>query len=127
MKYPLVAAILATALAAPAVAAPPAKSQIGPPGVQRPLPLTPPASDPFDLRTAPQLDDNVVRPPPESLKAPCEPFRRMPKEQERFQLCALREVVVLPQGEFVRPRGEPKLYLLKPDSRVYASSPRPAR
>ena len=127
MKYPLVAAIVLAALAAPAVAAPPAKSRIGPPGAQKPLPLRPPESNPFDLRTAPQLDDNVVRPPRESLKAPFEPYRRTPEEQERFQLCALREVVVLSQCEFVRPRGEPKLYLLKPDSRVHSSSPRPGR
>ncbi len=127
MKYPLVATVLAITLAAPAIAAPPAKSQIGPPGVQKPLPARPPESDPFDLRTAPQLDDNIVRPPRESLNAPFEPFRQAPEGQERFRLCALREVVVLSQCEFVRPRGEPELYLLSPNLRAYSSTSKPTQ
>lgn len=127
MKHSLVAAILAAALAAPAIAAPPAKSRIDPPGVQKPLPRTPPDNGQFDLRTAPQLDDNVAPPPRESLKGPFYPFRRTPDEQERFRLCALREVVVLSQCEFVRPRGEPKLYLLSPNLRAYSSASKPMR
>jgi hypothetical protein len=125
MRYTLAAAVLAIAFGAPALAAPPAKPPLTPPGSQAPLPLKPPESDPFDLRTAPQLDDNVVQPPRDSLKTPREPYRPMPEDEQRFQLCPLDEAVVLSQCESVKPRGKPKLYLLTPDMRAYSSTSRP--
>ena len=112
--------------AAPAFAAPPSvapKQQLKPP-----LPAPPAKTDPFDLRTAPQLDDLVIQNDRRDMTGR-EPYRGPPTDEYRFQFCALEDVVLTQQCE-LRDRQQPRLFLLSPElgryvERAPAAAPLP--
>ncbi|HEY7799461.1 MAG TPA: hypothetical protein VIA80_11895 [Hyphomonadaceae bacterium] len=120
--------IVALALAAaPAFAAPPSvapKQQFQAP----PLPAPPAKADPFDLRTAPQLDNLEVQNRRRDMTGR-EPYRVPQDEEYRFQFCTLEEVVFRQQCE-QRERQQPRLFLLGPElgryvERAPAAAPLP--
>src|SRR5262245_12991310 len=106
MRLACIALVVLTA--APAFASPPS---IAP---KPPAPLPAPAkTDPFDLRTAPQLDDLVIQNQRRDTTGR-DPYRVPRNEEYLFQFCELRDVVLAQQCE-ARERQQPRLFLLSPD------------
>jgi hypothetical protein len=105
----LLAAALFALATAPAFAAPPAAL---PKQAPAPLPTPPAKSDPFDLRTAPQLDDLVIQNRRRDMTGR-DPYRVPQDDEYRFQFCALEDVVFTQQCE-QRERQQPRLFLLSP-------------